>query len=213
MAVDSWACEMLPPEMEAFGSSCQTIGLRVGSFISTAVYLSLNSLNFCQTWIYPSDSFMQVPLLTMQKFMMIWIGTQLATTLYIIFFTQEQDEDEAENAPQLSDTLAIFADVLQNKNLRLYFTFKFVCWAAISIHYNTVKIYVTSELNMDMDSIASVKVFTTPFILVLAVVSGWLSSKNPFKTSCYIRIALVVFCSYSILFVLGTYPETPGPWS
>lgn len=43
IAVDSWAVEMLHPCNASYGSSSQSIGQRIGSFISTSLFISLNS--------------------------------------------------------------------------------------------------------------------------------------------------------------------------
>ena len=47
IAVDSWAIEMLLPQFSTYGSSSQSIGQRLGIFISTSVFISLNSPEFC----------------------------------------------------------------------------------------------------------------------------------------------------------------------
>ena len=52
IAVDSWAVEMLHPCNATYGSSSQSIGHRVGMFISTSVFISLNSPEFCNKWLY-----------------------------------------------------------------------------------------------------------------------------------------------------------------
>ena len=52
IAVDSWAIEMLMPQNSTYGSTSQSIGQRLGIFISTSVFISLNSPEFCSKWIY-----------------------------------------------------------------------------------------------------------------------------------------------------------------
>ena len=52
IAVDSWAIEMLHPCNATYGSSSQSIGQRIGMFLSTGVFISLNSKEFCSRWIF-----------------------------------------------------------------------------------------------------------------------------------------------------------------
>lgn len=51
IALDAWAVEMLHPANAAYGSSSQTIGQKVGEFISTSLFISLNSPEFCKRWL------------------------------------------------------------------------------------------------------------------------------------------------------------------
>ena len=47
IAVDSWAIEMLHPCNATYGSSSQSVGHKIGGFIATSVFISLNSVEFC----------------------------------------------------------------------------------------------------------------------------------------------------------------------
>ena len=86
IAVDSWAVEMLLPQFTTYGSSSQSVGQRIGTFLSTSVFISLNSAEFCAKWIYKKDdNAKSLPLsskdgeatgpvvLTMKNFMMAWV--------------------------------------------------------------------------------------------------------------------------------------------
>ena len=52
IAVDSWAVEILHPENASYGSTCQSVGFKIGSLISTSLFISLNSLEFCNNYVY-----------------------------------------------------------------------------------------------------------------------------------------------------------------
>ena len=58
IAIDSWACEMLYPDLEAFAGPVHSIGVSLGGVLGTSVFIALNSLEFCKMWIYPKDSFL-----------------------------------------------------------------------------------------------------------------------------------------------------------
>ena len=82
-------------------------------FLSTSLFISLNSAEFCSKWIYGKEintkQLQEIDsqdgsvepkgqvVLTMGNFMLIWIVFQFSTTLYITFFVPEVDpavEDE-----------------------------------------------------------------------------------------------------------------------
>jgi len=97
IAVDAWAVEMLHPCNSTYGSSAQSIGHRLGMFISTSVFISLNSIQFCQKWIYGGEANADMPdqlvapILTLSNFLGYYIVFQLAVTVFITFFLAEID--------------------------------------------------------------------------------------------------------------------------
>ena len=120
-------------------------------------------------------------MLTMNKFLSAWIFVQVLTTLYIVLCTSEKDDDEQEeNAPKLSDTIAIFTDVVKNKNLQLWFLYMFACKAAIKINDNVSMVYLTSELGFDKEKFAIIKVISTPFAIATSILGGYFAKGNPF---------------------------------
>jgi len=47
IAVDAWAVEILRKENTEYGSTCQSLGMRIGFFISGTVFISLSDQQFC----------------------------------------------------------------------------------------------------------------------------------------------------------------------
>lgn len=84
---------MLHPCNATYGSSSQSIGQRVGMFISTSVFISLNSAEFCGKWIYGTPPEETVPVLTLENYILIWSSFQLIITAYIAFLVPEKDEE------------------------------------------------------------------------------------------------------------------------
>lgn len=94
IAVDSWAVEMLHPCNATYGSSSQSIGQRVGMFVSTSVFISLNSTEFCAKWIYGTElTEATMPVLTLDNYILIWASFQLFITAYIAIFVPEMDPE------------------------------------------------------------------------------------------------------------------------
>lgn len=52
IAVDSWAVEILHPENASYQSASQSVGQRLGTIMSTTLFVSLNSVDFCNLYIF-----------------------------------------------------------------------------------------------------------------------------------------------------------------
>ena len=52
IAVDSWAVEILHPGNASYASACQSVGQSVGKILATTVFIALNSVEFCNKWVY-----------------------------------------------------------------------------------------------------------------------------------------------------------------
>ena len=70
IAVDSWACEMLSPENSSYASSAQSVGHMCGRLISTTMFIALNSVDFCNKYIYAEPQ--SEPILSITDFIWYW---------------------------------------------------------------------------------------------------------------------------------------------
>lgn len=52
IAVDGWAAEILLPENASFASSSQSVGQAIGSFLGGSCFIALNSIDYCNKYIY-----------------------------------------------------------------------------------------------------------------------------------------------------------------
>jgi PAT family acetyl-CoA transporter-like MFS transporter 1 len=93
IAVDSWAVEMLHPCNATYGSTSQSIGQRIGMFISTSVFISLSSAEFCGRWIYGTRAEETDPVLSLESYLLIWPTFQIIVTTYIAFLVPEIDPE------------------------------------------------------------------------------------------------------------------------
>ena len=84
---------MLHPCNATYGSSSQSIGQRIGMFMSTSLFISLNSAEFCGRWIYGTPTEETEPILTLDRYLLIWPAFQLLITIYIALFVPEKDPE------------------------------------------------------------------------------------------------------------------------
>jgi len=62
-------------------------------FMSTSLFISLNSAEFCGRWIYGTPVEETVPILTLENYMLMWSAFQLAVTFFIAGFVPEIDPE------------------------------------------------------------------------------------------------------------------------
>ena len=73
IAVDSWGIEMLHPKNASYGSTCETIGLQTGWFISTSIFMAFNTPEFCEKYVpWIPTAGPGLPVLTFSNFMFSW---------------------------------------------------------------------------------------------------------------------------------------------
>ena len=91
IAVDGWALTLLSEENVGYASTCQTIGLNTGYFLSFSLFLALNSLSFCNTYLRSTP--MDVPILTAGPFFQFWGAVFLVVTVWLIFKYEKPETD------------------------------------------------------------------------------------------------------------------------
>jgi len=94
IAVDGWALTLLSRENVGLASSCNTIGQLTGIFISSVVFLTLNSPTFCNQYIRsdPQDA----GIVSLGDFVKWWGWVFLIVTLLILIFKKEKSEPNSE---------------------------------------------------------------------------------------------------------------------
>ena len=90
IAVDGWALELLSPENLSYASTCQTIGLNTGFFLSFTILLVLNSASFCNTWFRSVDTVQDYGVVTVGQFMRFWSAAYLVVTCWLVCFKSEK---------------------------------------------------------------------------------------------------------------------------
>lgn len=87
IAVDGWALTLLSKENLSYASTCQTVGLNCGYFLSFTVFLALNSVDFSNKYIFSEprkEGFLQLG-----PYMGFWAIMFVVVTLYLVLFKTE----------------------------------------------------------------------------------------------------------------------------
>ncbi|KAJ2723305.1 hypothetical protein GGI07_002733 [Coemansia sp. Benny D115] len=92
IAVDGWALTLLSKENLSYASTCQTVGINCGFFLSFTVFLALNSTEFSNKYLFSTpreEGFMQLG-----SYMAFWSLMYILVTLYLIIFKKERSASE-----------------------------------------------------------------------------------------------------------------------
>lgn len=79
VAVDGWALTILPPNKIHFASTCQSVGVNIGLFISFTIFLALSSEKFCQQFLQMEGR--ETGLFTLGSFMKFWSFVYVLATI------------------------------------------------------------------------------------------------------------------------------------
>mmetsp|Transcript_9132 Transcript_9132/g.25671 ORF Transcript_9132/g.25671 Transcript_9132/m.25671 type:complete len:478 (+) Transcript_9132:57-1490(+) len=221
IAVDGWAVEILHPTNSAYASACQSVGLRTGMGISTTIFIALNTVEFCNKWIYAAGDARAEPLVTIPSFILCWGVSQFLVTVYILLVVPEKvkyapdggapgegdaGEDDDEITIKPSQILGITWDILKNRNFIYFMVFLTLTFAANSIENNLSQVYLTSDLKFSKESLVSIKIVSVPLNFVATFISSSLSRERPFAMMTKIVLLNIVASCYAIFAMLGTFP-------
>ncbi|KAJ1762142.1 hypothetical protein LPJ77_000373 [Coemansia sp. RSA 2523] len=94
IAVDGWALTLLSKENLSYASTCQTVGINCGFFLSFTVFLALNSVEFSNKYLFsvPRDE----GFLQLGPYLAFWAVAYVLVTLYLIVFKTEDSSSEDE---------------------------------------------------------------------------------------------------------------------
>ncbi|KAJ2380742.1 hypothetical protein GGI05_006207, partial [Coemansia sp. RSA 2603] len=122
IAVDGWALTLLSKENLSYASTCQTVGINCGFFLSFTVFLALNSSEFSNKYIFSTprdEGFLQLG-----SYMAFWSLIYVLVTMYLILFkveTQPVDRgDEQEVEYGLVETYKTIWRICKLPHMRLF---------------------------------------------------------------------------------------------
>jgi MFS transporter, PAT family, solute carrier family 33 (acetyl-CoA transportor), member 1 len=101
VAVDGWALTLLPSDKIHFASTCQSVGVNVGLFISFTIFLAFSSARFCKEFLGISKE-----LFTLGSFMRFWAVIYLLFTGLLLLKGEKEEvkqQGNKNNTPQIKN--------------------------------------------------------------------------------------------------------------
>jgi hypothetical protein len=99
IAVDAWGLDLFEHEERYLASLSQTVGMNLGYFISHTVFLSLNSVHFCNAYLRREP--LANPIIELGTYLQFWGIVYLLLTMLLLFKTEEKPLSQIGN-PDLS---------------------------------------------------------------------------------------------------------------
>ena len=98
-------------------------------------------------------------------------------------------------------------DLIKNRNLQIFFIYKFLTQASNTINMNIYEVYLTNDLSYPKETLAMIKVAIMPLSIVFMIYSGYLSKDKPFITQSWALLIGILLNGYSVLVILNTFPD------
>ena len=90
---------------------------------------------------------------------------------------------------------------------------RFIALAAVSLDDNVSQVYLTNDMGFPKENLTIIKVVCTPLNIAVAFLTGGMAGKNPFKFHFTMLLVMSLLASYSVLVMLGTFPQEQTLWT
>jgi len=221
IAIDGWALTLLPQTKRYMASTCQSVGLNIGLFISFTIFLALSSEQFCQQFLGMNGD---TGLISLSGFMKFWAAIYAVSSV-LLMFKKEATESRANHLSASSPDKIVkitraysgLWKILQLPTVQKFaiilLTFKFAFSA-----FDAVAPLKLLEKGFPKEYLALTVLVDFPFQLIMGfLVSRWSNSKNeqnkprtlqPWILATYARILM----SFVGLYVIARFeaPNTLG---
>lgn len=176
--------------------SCQTIGQIIGIFISTSVFVNLNSVAFNNNYLHWYNGKIDTPILTLDTYLFI-VAIALFSGSFILFFIKEDKIDISEEEG-LFQTLNKIKQMSKNSALRNFIPMLLLSKIG-QIFYNRVIGLVLIEKGFSQATLTNISTLLIPVELTISYVLSGLKHNfmkkylKSYKNLIYIFIAEFVF--------------------
>ena len=196
IAVDGWVITLLERSHVGWGSVCQSVGQSLGVVFGSTIFIQLNSLKFCNRFLYSSPQ--EEPLVSLQGFMIMISILILLINLCIHFLIREKPVKEKNIIP-LTQILKSLLGFYKNKNLRYLVKMQLLWNIGFVTIISTTKIKIMNQgLDKEfLSSISSAMIFValiTSFLVGKYVVQGK-------EMSFFIKVYSVRFLENILMFM------------
>lgn len=181
IAVDGWALTLLGEKViinykqnATTASSCQTFGQICGVFLTTVVYFYLNSLDFCNNYIYSTVE--SLPLLNISNLCLITCVLFIVITLILFFFFTEDfhlDKEELleEDEITFTETMRRISKLYKIKGFKTFLFIIFIKNSGCS-YFSSVYTLVLVDKGLSKTSISMISSLLIPLQLIFLVQFG-----------------------------------------
>ena len=181
ISVDGWSVTMVKDENSSWAAATQMIGIKVGVFASTTLYLALNSTAFCNHYIFSTPQ--KDPLLNEANYLKTWSILIMFIAVYTLLMHSEHDDrikvHEDDEVTSISEILKISVKLILNKNMLWMISFFCVEKMFSSFGHFVGRIYLLDELNYSQEKLSFLTLCFFPLNIIANLAVAKFGSERP----------------------------------
>ncbi|KAJ1960330.1 hypothetical protein H4R35_007555, partial [Dimargaris xerosporica] len=208
IAVDGWALTLLSKENMSYASTCQTIGLNTGYFLSFTVFLAFNSAEFSNKYLraVPSD----VGVLPISQYLAFWGVMYYLVTLWLLLFKTEGSATD--NDMGIGDTYRTIWNICRLPHMATFIIVMLTCKVGF-IANEAVTGLKLLEKGVGKEDLALAVLVDFPFQIIFGYYAAqWSRGKNPMRPWLYAFYGRLLSSAIGML-VVYYCPSAPIPSS
>ncbi|KAI8869753.1 hypothetical protein GQ42DRAFT_174896 [Ramicandelaber brevisporus] len=201
IAVDGWALTLLSQENLSYASTCQTIGLNTGFFMSFTILLALNSSEFSNKYLRSEP--LPHGVLPLGGYITFWAFVYFAVTAWLLVFKKEDDVlDENAEDLNISSTYHTIFEVCKLPHMRRFIIV--MLFAKIGFMANdAVTGLKLMEKGLGKEDLALTVLIDFPFQIFFGYYAAiWSSGPRPMRPWLY---AFYMRLSFAVIGMLIVY--------
>ncbi|KAI0244199.1 hypothetical protein L0F63_007248 [Massospora cicadina] len=202
IAVDGWALTLLSEENLSYASTCQTVGLTTGYFLSFTIFLALSSPEFCNTYLRSASS--EVGVVTLSAYLMFWaFGYALVTAYLVLFKTEARDGPHQDM--NISETYRTIVEICRLPHIRSLVGVLLVCKVGFICNEAVTSLKLLDR-GFKKEDLALIALIDFPFQIVFGFYAAkWSIGPRPLKPWLYAIFGRLFFSLVGSLVVMA-YP-------
>jgi hypothetical protein len=206
IAVDGWALELLEEKNKSYASTCQSLGVTTGYFMSFTFLVAFNNPDFCNTYIFEQPQ--PLGLIQVSEYMYFWGVVFILASLAILLFVSEApfsgDHEDLGFRAIYKQVYKILSLTSIKWLISVLLTVKL--WS--SAHDNAIGLELIDK-GFPQASLASFAVLMLPVEILISLSIGWFSRADRlmkmFTFGFGVRLLSI---AYGIV-ILNSYPDGP----
>jgi hypothetical protein len=207
IAVDGWALELLRKEHREYASTCQTIGLNTGYFLSFTIFLALNSPDFCNSYIRAAPA--PDGLVQLGAYMQFWGIVAMVTTAWLALFKHEPHHGNGDMT--VGEAYRTIWSVAQMGSVRTLLVILMVHKIGYMAN-DAVTALLLIDKGFRREHLALTVLLDFPCQIALGILAArWSSGARPTRPWMYGQLARLAMCA-AAMGVVWVFPaEGPTP--
>jgi len=204
IAVDGWALEILHKNNIGYASTCQSIGLSIGYFMSYTIFLALNSPEFSNAYLRSVPQ--STGVVSIGGYLAFWGIVYIVFTMLLALFKHEK-EIELEAADL--DVASVYRQILSIIKLpamQTYMIVLMICRLGFVVADSITPLKLV-EKGFRKDNLAVLVTIAFPFEFLFAILAGKLSREGeplkPWKLGYVMR----AFIALAGVLLVYTFPH------